>query len=89
MNDGPVDDGQSPGGVPDAGTGRPVLRVVHGDPSAEELAALVTVLAAAGGSRSEHGGSARSNSAWTDRARLVGAPPAPGPGAWRASALPS
>ena len=66
---------------------RPLLRVVRGEPTAEELAALVAVLAARANVGSApapaHG------SSWTDRARLVRQPITHGPGAWQASARPS
>ena len=69
---------------------RAVLRVVHGDPTAEELAALVTVLAA----RAAAGGGApeapRAVSGWTERARYVrsGRLEFGARTGWRASALP-
>ena len=62
---------------------RPVLRVVRGDAGAEELAALVAVLAAAGGAPEEPPAPVRSR--WAAREALVRRPVAPGPGAWRAS----
>jgi len=65
---------------------RPVLRVVRGDPTPEELAALVAVVAA----RSARGGGSAGpprRSAWNDPARLVRAPMRPQPGGWRAAAL--
>jgi hypothetical protein len=68
------------------------LRVVHGDPTAEELAALVTVLAAtrrgapAGGAAAVE---AEPASRWRRSARpTTSLALRPGPGAWRASALP-
>lgn len=74
--------------------GKAFLRIVRGDPSAEEVAALVAVLTA----RAQAAASARRDGAsggapasrWADRSRLTRTPvPArPGPGAWRASALP-
>ena len=65
----------------------PVLRVVRGAPGDEDLAALVAVLAArAGGASASADGSPRSQ--WNERSRLVRRPLTPGPGAWRASALP-
>ncbi|MGH3342039.1 MAG: acyl-CoA carboxylase subunit epsilon [Carbonactinosporaceae bacterium] len=71
---------------------RPRLRVVRGEPTPAELAALVTVLSALSAlsallstARSE---SADSLSAWRDRSALLRKPLSPGPGAWRASALP-
>ena len=63
----------------------PLLRVVKGTPTDEELAALVVVLtakAAAGGGPAAPARSAWA-SYWTHRTPL-----APGAGAWRASALP-
>jgi hypothetical protein len=69
---------------------KPVLRVVRGEPTAEELAALVTVLAArstaaAAAGRRAH---AEARSLWRDRSRNVRPPLSAGPGAWRASGLP-
>ena len=67
---------------------RPLLRVVRGDPSDEELAALTAVLAAAASSSAAPEPPPR-RSAWTDRASLTRRVPHPGPSAWRASALPT
>jgi hypothetical protein len=64
---------------------RPVLRVVHGTPTPEEIAALVTVLAARGGAGASD---PQPRSPWNDRSRAVQPPLVPGPGAWKASALP-
>ncbi|HET7303087.1 MAG TPA: acyl-CoA carboxylase subunit epsilon [Segeticoccus sp.] len=64
---------------------RPALRIVRGDASPEEVAALVTVLATVGGGEQER---PRQVSRWAARERLVGAVPGHGPGQWRASALP-
>ena len=73
----------------DASAGGPVLKVVAGDPSAAELAALTValsaVLAARGGPALQPG---RAASGWADRSRMMGAPPSPGPDAWRRSAWP-
>lgn len=64
---------------------RPVLRVARGEPTAEELAALVTVL----GARSAATDTAPARrTAWNAPSRLVRAPVRPGPGGWRASARP-
>ncbi|HLI37213.1 MAG TPA: acyl-CoA carboxylase subunit epsilon [Streptosporangiaceae bacterium] len=70
-----------------------VLRVVRGDASPEEIAALVAALASrrtsgAAGPRTGEATAAPARPAWPDRARLIGAPLVPGPGAWRRSALP-
>ena len=64
----------------------PLLRVVRGDPSAEELAALVAVVTsrASGGD----GRRAARRTAWNDPARLVRGPVHLGPDGWRASAFP-
>jgi hypothetical protein len=64
---------------------RPLLRVVRGSPSDEELAALVAVLTAAAGPDAIRP-VPRSN--WSDRSALLRRPLRPGPTAWRASALP-
>jgi hypothetical protein len=64
---------------------RPVLRVVRGEPTDEELAALVAVLSTLG---SEPETPEATRSAWSDRRVLVREPLAHGPGAWRASGLP-
>ncbi|HEX3004523.1 MAG TPA: acyl-CoA carboxylase epsilon subunit [Angustibacter sp.] len=63
----------------------PVLRVVRGNPTAEDVAALVTVLAAAGGGDAPAASAPASQ--WAASGRPHGAPVA-GRGAWRASALP-
>ena len=65
-------------------TERPLLRVVRGDPTPEELAALVTVLSA----RPAPAAPPVRRSVWGNPARRVRRPLRPGPGAWRASALP-
>jgi len=63
----------------------PVLRVVKGEPSAEELAALVAVLASL--SRPP-AAPARRTPEWNAPRRLHRLPQAHGPGGWRASSLP-
>jgi len=63
---------------------RPLLRVVSGDPSAEELAALVAVLS----TRSTAPADPPRRSTWNDPSRLVRPPHTHGPGRWRESALP-
>ncbi len=65
---------------------RPLLRVVRGDPSDEEVAALTAVLAAAASQPEPEPTAPRS--AWGDPAHRLRVPLRPGPGAWRASALP-
>ncbi len=65
---------------------QPVLRVVRGEPTAEELAALVAVVTARAAAAPPE---TTPRSAWTDRSRLVRRCPAAGPGAWRASGWPA
>jgi hypothetical protein len=65
---------------------RPLLRVVRGRPTDEELAALVAVVAArATRTATDPPGPPRT---WAAYWRTVGASPRAGAGAWRASALP-
>jgi hypothetical protein len=64
---------------------RPLLRVVKGDPSAEELAALVAVVASLGGPAPAP---PRRTSEWSAARRLQRVVRRPGPGAWRSSSLP-
>ncbi|SDD83608.1 acyl-CoA carboxylase subunit epsilon [Auraticoccus monumenti] len=65
-------------------TDTPVLQVVSGDPTPEELAAIVVVL----GSRTAPAPDepAPSSTGWSAHWRRVRRPPLPGPGAWQASA---
>jgi hypothetical protein len=60
------------------------LRLVRGDATPEEVAALLAVLSAASGGESAP--APRHTSQWASRERLVRRPLAPGRGAWRASA---
>jgi hypothetical protein len=68
----------------------PLLRVVRGQPSDEELAALTVAVAAVLAARAraarQHGTGPTAN--WASHARARRVPPAPGPQAWRRSALP-
>ncbi len=64
---------------------RPVLRIVRGDPSPEELAALTAVLAAASAGSGAPEQDTGPASAWTERESLVRRPLTPGPHAWRMS----
>ena len=65
---------------------QPVLRVVKGDATPEEVAALVTVIAALGSSAAEQKQEPRS--AWADPAHRMRTTLPHGPGAWRSSGLP-
>jgi hypothetical protein len=67
---------------------RPVLRIIRGDATREEVAALVAVLASRRPAAAAPVTATRPRSAWSDRSRLMRAPLSPAPGAWRRSALP-
>jgi len=62
---------------------RPLLRVVRGNPTDEELAALTVVVAALSGGRRRR--RATPVGGWASYADRWGAPLRPGPGGWRAS----
>ncbi|WP_369051884.1 acyl-CoA carboxylase subunit epsilon [Kineococcus terrestris] len=70
------------------------LRIERGHPEPEELAALTVVLtstlstAAAQPAAGTGVGAEAPRSRWADRRHVLGLPPRPGPGGWRASALP-
>ena len=69
----------------------PYLRVVYGDATPEEVAALVaalTAVAVARASTEAADGRQRPVSAWTDRSRLLRPAVHPSPGGWRRSVLP-
>jgi Acyl-CoA carboxylase epsilon subunit len=67
----------------------PLLRIVRGDPTAEELAALVSAVAAR---RAAEAATIATRTAahppWRNKSRLLRHLPQPGPGAWRSSGLP-
>ena len=65
---------------------RPMLRVVKGDPSDEELAALVAVVAATAAAHATPDPKPRPE--WSAPGRGHRPPLAPGRGGWRASSLP-
>ena len=62
---------------------QPVLRVVRGEPSEEELAAVTALVTAAAGAADEPGPPASGR--WNDPARSMRRAVLPGPGAWRSS----
>ena len=70
----------------DEPTERPLLRVVKGDPTPEELAALVSVLAARRAGAAAPPPSRRP--LWGHPSAAMRRPHRAGPGAWRASSLP-
>ena len=66
-----------------------MLRVVRGDATPEEIAAVVAVLLSRTAAASSAESAARPlPSAWADRSRQLRRPLHPGPDAWRRSALP-
>jgi hypothetical protein len=67
---------------------RPLLRVVRGEPTDAELAALVAVVTTQRASAAAQEGTSRPRPAWSHPARSVRRSLTPGPGAWRASGLP-
>jgi hypothetical protein len=67
-------------------SGRPPLRLVRGDATPEEVAALLAVLSAVSAGEPEP--AARHTSQWACRARAMRRPVAAGPGGWRLSAFP-
>ena len=64
------------------------LQVIHGDPTPEELAALVAVLTARAGAAAGPARPKPRRSAWSAPSRRLRRPLPHGPGAWRSSALP-
>jgi hypothetical protein len=68
---------------------RPLLAAVRGQPAADELAAVVVVLAARA-RRAGPGsvGQPQPRSEWSAQWRMIRPLPTAGPGAWRASGLP-
>ena len=68
---------------------RPTLRVISGNPTPEEIAAILAVVAcAAASTAADAPGAAGSSDRWAGRERLMPQHWAPGPGAWRTSMLP-
>jgi hypothetical protein len=65
---------------------RPLLRVVHGDATPEEIAALVAVVGALGGGSEAP---RRRTSEWSAHRRKMRRNLPHGPGGWRSSGLPS
>jgi hypothetical protein len=70
-------------------TSRPVFKVISGDASAEEIAAVLTALTSAARPAPRPSAPARGTSAWADRPAMLRRPLRPGPDGWRASSRPS
>jgi hypothetical protein len=68
----------------------PFLRVVRGNPTPEELAAVTVVLAAKARAAAAAGQATKTSgsSEWAARSRLMRASVSPGPGGWKRSAFP-
>jgi Acyl-CoA carboxylase epsilon subunit len=67
------------------------LRVVRGDPSDEEIAALVAALAVAAATRDGAGAQeprTAVRNTWNEKSRLMRQPVHPSAGGWRRSGLP-
>lgn len=69
----------------DAAEQRPLLRVIRGDATPEEVAALVAVVAALGAGGAE---SPRRTPEWSAHHRTMRRSLPHGPGGWRSSGLP-
>ncbi len=67
---------------------QPLLRVIRGDATPEEIAALVAVLAMRAAGDEAPGPDRPAQKSWSDRSRALRDPLFPGPGAWRRSGLP-
>jgi Acyl-CoA carboxylase epsilon subunit len=79
--------GAAPAAPPGPGA-VPVMSIAAGNPSPQEIAALVAVLAARARPACEPAVPSASRSEWSARSALLRISVRAGPGAWRASALP-
>jgi hypothetical protein len=70
----------------DDASATPLLRVVRGQPTAEELAALIAVVTARAAAADAD--PPRTRSTWADPSRQLRQATQHGPGAWRRSTLP-
>ena len=64
----------------------PPIKVLHGDPSPEELAAVLAVVSARAAANAARTPDRTPTSQWADHARNLHTPTHPGPDAWRTSA---
>jgi hypothetical protein len=81
-----AESGQDPTGGSSEATPTPLLRVISPNATPEEIAALVTVLAALGGD--EPAPERRTPPEWQSPSRTVRRTLPHGPGGWRSSGLP-
>lgn len=84
---GPASADDRPAGAEGSPDAAPALRIVAGQPTAEETAAVVVVLSALA-RQQPPAPPAPARSQWAARQRLLREPVSPGPGGWRASARP-
>ncbi len=82
---GETEDGASEASTAPSGPSRPHLRIVRGDPTPEEIAALVAVVASLGGDGAP---AERRTPEWSAHQRKLRTTYPHGPGGWRASGLP-
>jgi hypothetical protein len=68
---------------------RPGLRIVRGEPTEAEVAALVAVVAARAAVAAQAPTTGPGRSSWADPARRLRITGRPGPDAWRRSGFPS
>jgi hypothetical protein len=69
-------------------TDEPLLRVERGEPTDEELTALVAVIATKLHAGAPAPAPSRGRSEWANPARAVRQPHRPGPGRWRTATFP-
>jgi hypothetical protein len=74
------------GGATPVEPAAPLLRIVKGNPTPEEVAALVAVVSAMAAGAQSAGAEARPRSEWSAHHRKLRSTHRHGPGAWRASA---
>jgi hypothetical protein len=80
------EDETGPAAEQETAPGRPMLRIIKGEPTPEEIAALVAVVAARAAAVPPKERPRRSE--WAGHERRMRRPVHPSPGGWRASALP-
>ncbi|MBS2961779.1 acyl-CoA carboxylase subunit epsilon [Actinocrinis puniceicyclus] len=80
--------GTSEADVDDGAATAVTLEIVRGEPTAQEIAALVAVLSVQAAAAGAGPLAPPRRSGWTDYAARIQAPSAPSPGGWRASAFP-
>jgi Acyl-CoA carboxylase epsilon subunit len=68
-----------------ADVARPTLRVIRGDATSEEIAAILAVVSARS-IQAANEKRRRLQGGWSDRSATMRPLPAPGPGVWRSSA---